>query len=76
MLNRNFETLVIEISKIRFHIRIPRPRIRNNQYFHLIPWKISDLKGKLLPIFNHYVEAANTHLVRKNICIKTTNAYT
>ena len=35
--DRDFETLAIEISKIRFHIRIPRSRIMLNPYFQLIP---------------------------------------
>ena len=40
-----FETLEIEISRIRFHIRVARSRIMLNIYFQVIPRKISDFKG-------------------------------
>ena len=45
MIERDFETFAIEIFKIRFHIRIPRPRIMLNPYFQFIAEKWRILKA-------------------------------
>ena len=42
--DRDFDTqVVIKIFEIRFHIRIPRPQIKLNPYFQLIPLKIANI---------------------------------
>ena len=53
--DRNFGALGIEILKIRFQIRILRPRIMLNPNFQLITWKIADFKRNCWFFLNHSV---------------------